>query len=161
MSGTDKFDATVELIRKDDARYDRKAYAFVRDGLDHTVMEMKKIQADRLHKSRHVTGPELLQGLRAHALDQFGPLAQTVLNDWGVRRCTDFGEIVFNLIEYGVFSKTDTDKREDFSDIYDFSEAFVKPFLPSPRPSSSSSPSKRATPPSPSASASSATAEPA
>ena len=63
-------------------------------------------------------------------VDQFGPLAKTVLESWGVRRCTDFGDIVFNLIEYNIFSKTDNDRREDFADIYDFDEAFVKPFRP-------------------------------
>ena len=63
-------------------------------------------------------------------LDQFGPLAKTVLESWGVHRCRDFGEIVFNLIEYRVFSKTDSDRREDFADVYDFDEAFVKPFRP-------------------------------
>jgi uncharacterized repeat protein (TIGR04138 family) len=124
------FNAVVDVIRKEDARYDRKAYSFVREGLDHTVKDMEKKHRERLRKSRHVTPPELLHGLRAHALDQFGPLAQTVLNDWGVRCCSDFGEIVFNLIDYGVFSKTDTDRREDFSEVYDFADAFVKPFLP-------------------------------
>ncbi len=146
------FNAVVDVIRKEDPRYDRKAYAFVREGLDHTVKDMEKKNRERLRKSRHITGPELLHGLRAYALDQFGPLARTVLDDWGVRRCTDFGEIVFNLIEYGVFSKTDTDRREDFSDIYDFADAFVKPFLPR------TPPSPRPVPP---ASASSAAAEPA
>jgi uncharacterized repeat protein (TIGR04138 family) len=125
------FNSVVELIRKEDARYDRQAYAFVRDGLDRTVAEIKKKSADRFRKSKHVTPAELLRGLRAHGLDQFGPLAKTVLHAWGVRRCADFGEIVFNLIEHGVFSKTDTDRREDFADIYEFDEAFVKPFLPS------------------------------
>jgi uncharacterized repeat protein (TIGR04138 family) len=72
----------------------------------------------------------LLQGIRAYALDQFGPLTKTVLNTWGITRCSDFGDIVFNLIEYNVFSKTDSDRREDFADIYDFDEAFVKPFAP-------------------------------
>jgi uncharacterized repeat protein (TIGR04138 family) len=57
-----------------------------------------------------------------------------VLEAWGVRRCRDFGEIVFNLIEYNVFSKTESDRREDFSDIYDFEDAFVKPFQPARRP---------------------------
>jgi uncharacterized repeat protein (TIGR04138 family) len=67
-------------------------------------------------------------------LEQYGPLAKTVLNTWGVKRCSDFGDIVFNLIEYNVFSKTENDRREDFADIYDFEDAFVKPFLPaSPR----------------------------
>ena len=43
----------------------------------------------------------------------------------------DFGDIVFNLIEYNVFSKTENDRREDFADIYTFDDAFVKPFRPS------------------------------
>lgn len=128
------FAEIVTLICKEDARFDRKAYDFVRVGLDHTVKELRKKDASRAEKSRHVTGPELLDGLRIYALDQFGPLTKTVLEAWGVRRCRDFGEIVFNLIEYNVFSKTDSDRREDFSDIYEFDEAFVKPFQPARRP---------------------------
>jgi uncharacterized repeat protein (TIGR04138 family) len=125
------FSEVVVLICKEDPRFDRKAYDFVRLGLDHTVKELRKKDAARAERSRHVTGPELLEGLRGYALDQFGPLAKTVLNAWGVKRCRDFGDIVFNLIEYNVFSKTETDRREDFSDIYDFDQAFVKPFQPS------------------------------
>ena len=128
------FAEIVTLICKEDTRYDRKAYDFVRVGLDHTVKELRKKDASRGEKTRHVTGPELLDGLRVYALDQFGPLAKTVLEAWGVRRCSDFGEIVFNLIEYNVFSKTENDRREDFSDRYEFDDAFVKPFQPARRP---------------------------
>jgi len=131
------FSEIVTLICKEDPRFDRKAYDFVRLGLDHTVKELKKKDAARAEKSRHVSGPELLQGLRAYALDQYGPLAKTVLDSWGVHRCRDFGDIVFNLIEYNVFSKTDSDRREDFSDIYSFDEAFVLPFRPARSPRSS------------------------
>jgi uncharacterized repeat protein (TIGR04138 family) len=128
------FSEIVALICKEDPRFDRKAYDFVRLGLDHTVKELRKKDAVRADKSRHVSGPELLEGLRAYALEQFGPLAKTVLNTWGIRRCRDFGDIVFNLIEYNVFSKTENDRREDFSDIFEFDEAFVKPFQPAKRP---------------------------
>ena len=124
------FAEVVGLICREDSRFDRKAYDFVRLGLDHTVKEFKKKEAARGARSRHVTGQELLEGLRAYALDQYGPLAKTVLNSWGIRRCSDFGDIVFNLIEYNVFSKTESDRREDFADIYSFEDAFVKPFLP-------------------------------
>jgi len=127
------FSEIVTLICKEDSRFDRKAYDFVRIGLDHTVKELRKKDAVRTDRSRHVSGPELLDGLRSYALDQFGPLSKTVLNTWGVRRCRDFGDIVFNLIEYNVFSKTENDRREDFSDIFDFEEAFVKPFQPARR----------------------------
>ena len=129
MSALD-FNSVVEVICKEDPRFDRKAYTFVREGLDCTVKELRKKDRERPRVSRHVTPAELSHGLRGHALDQFGPLAHTVLTAWGVTRCADFGDIVFNLIEYGVFSKTDTDRREDFSDVYSFDDAFVKPFKP-------------------------------
>ena len=124
------FAEIVELIRKEDARFDKKAYFFVRQGLDHTVKNLKKTDSDRAPKSPHVSGRELLEGLRAFALDQFGPLAKTVLDSWGIHQSADFGDIVFNLIEYKVFSKTDSDRREDFANVYDFEEVFVKPFRP-------------------------------
>jgi uncharacterized repeat protein (TIGR04138 family) len=125
-----EFTEIVGLICKEDSRFDRQAYTFVRQALDHTVKELKRKNTERTGKSQHVTGAELLQGIRTYALDQFGPLTKTVLNTWGVQRCTDFGDIVFNLIEYNVFSKTENDRREDFADIYEFEEAFVKPFAP-------------------------------
>ncbi|MGE4112221.1 MAG: Minf_1886 family protein [Burkholderiales bacterium] len=125
-----EFTEIVGLISKEDARFDRKAYNFVRQALDQTVKDLKRKNPERTGKSQHVTGAELLAGIRTHALDQFGPLTKTVLNKWGITRCADFGGIVFNLIEYNVFSKTDSDRREDFADIYDFDEAFVKPFVP-------------------------------
>ena len=125
------FAEIVGLICKEDTRFDRKAYDFIRLGLDHTVKELKnKESSSRAGRSRHVSGPELLEGLRVYALEQFGPLTKTVLESWGIRRCSDFGDIVFNLIEYNVFSKTENDRKEDFSDLYTFEAAFVKPFLP-------------------------------
>jgi uncharacterized repeat protein (TIGR04138 family) len=126
-----EFSEIVGLICKEDTRFSRPAYTFVRQALDHTVKELKRKSPERTGKSQHVSGTELLQGIRAYALDQFGPLTKTVLNSWGIRRCSDFGDIVFNLIEYNVFSKTESDRREDFADIYDFDEAFMKPFAPS------------------------------
>jgi len=128
-----EFAEIVSLICKEDARFDKKAYEFVRQGLDHTVKELRKKEASKAERSRHVSGPELLQGMRIFALDQYGPLTKTVLNAWGVKRCRDFGDIVFSLIEYNVFSKTESDRPEDFSDVYTFEEAFVKPYLPSKR----------------------------
>ena len=125
-----EFAEIVGLICKEDPRFDRKAYDFVRQALDHTVKEVKRKQPERTGKSQHVSGAELLTGIRDYALEQYGPLAKTVLNTWGVRRCSNFGDIVFNLIEYNVFSKTENDRREDFAEIYDFDEAFVKPFQP-------------------------------
>jgi uncharacterized repeat protein (TIGR04138 family) len=121
------FQNAIEEILRHDPRYDRDAYYFVRDGLDHTI----KLRRKSAHGTeRHVTGQELLEGIRSFALQQFGPLTRTVLEHWGVKRCEDFGEIVFNLVEKGVFTKTERDSREDFKGGYDFEEAFEKPFRP-------------------------------
>jgi uncharacterized repeat protein (TIGR04138 family) len=128
-----EFADTVLLICKEDNRFDRQAYNFVRLGLDHTVKELRKKETSGAGRIRHVTGQELLEGLRVYALEQFGPMAKTVFDSWGVRRCRDFGDIVFNLIEYNVFSKTDGDRREDFDDLYSFEDAFVGPYLPAAR----------------------------
>ena len=97
------------------------------------MKELRKKETSRAEKSRHVSGPELLNGIRVYGLDQYGPLTKTVLNAWGVKRCRDFGDIVFNLIEYNVFSKTESDRPEDFADVYTFEEAFVRPFQPTKR----------------------------
>ncbi len=123
----------IALIRKEDSRFDRHAYTFVRDGLEHAVKELKKRDAARARVSRHVTGRELAEGLRDYALEQFGPLAKTVLNAWGVSETIHFGDIVYNLIDYNIFSKTESDRREDFADIYDFETAFERPFRPRAR----------------------------
>ena len=121
-----------EIVRKD-SRYERDSYYFVREGLDFTLKMLKKhTRTQTAH--RHVSGHELLEGLRRYALDQFGPMAKTVLDHWGVRKCDDFGEIVFNMVERGVLGKTEQDKLEDFRGGYDFDEAFVKPYRPTPRP---------------------------
>lgn len=128
-----EFSEIVELICKEDGRFDKRAYHFVRAGLDFTVKELKKRDPDRARKSQHVSGPELLNGMRAYALEQFGPLAYTVLTNWGLTRCSNLGDIVFQLIEYKVLSKTDNDKPEDFGDLYSFDEAFLKPFEPATR----------------------------
>ncbi|HVU18164.1 MAG TPA: Minf_1886 family protein [Candidatus Didemnitutus sp.] len=134
-----EFSEIVELICKEDNRFDRKAYTFVRQALDGTVKELKKKHPERTQKSQHVSGGELLDGIRLFALDQYGPLAKTVLNTWGIERCSHFGDIVFNLIEYNVFSKTESDRREDFAEIYSFEDAFVKPFAATRKSRSSNS----------------------
>ena len=121
------FSEKLGEIFKEDKRYDVDAYYFVREGLDYTLKILKK---GKPGPQRHVAGQELLEGLRRYALDQFGPLGKTVLEHWGVRRCEDFGEIVFNMVEHGLLSKTESDRREDFKSCYDFNEAFRKPFLP-------------------------------
>lgn len=129
----DTYPGTIQQICKEDPRYDRRAYDFVRLGLDYAAKEMTKRDTERARNSRHVTGQELSLGLRQYALDQYGPLAKTVLAAWGIQACEDFGEIVYNLIEYGLLSKTESDKKEDFAGVYTFDEAFVQPYQPAHR----------------------------
>lgn len=128
MSQGKDFGEVVDLIRKEDPRFDRAAYFFVRQALDATLKGLKKKESER--PSNHVTGQELLDGIREFALEQYGPLTMTLLEQWNVRSCADFGDIVFNLVDYGVLGKTENDRPEDFNGGYDFKEAFVRPFQP-------------------------------
>jgi uncharacterized repeat protein (TIGR04138 family) len=121
------FEEALAKIQAKDPRYHGDAYMFVRDALDYT---QKTIGTDSRKRVRHVTGQELILGIRDHALQQFGPMAKTVLEDWGITRCEDFGEIVFNMIEVSWLAKTSKDSRADFANGYDFDDAFRKPFLP-------------------------------
>ena len=122
------FHETLDQIIAEDQRFDKEAYVFVREALDFTIKLLKKDRSK--NDARHVTGQELLDGIRQHAIKEYGPMTKTVLNSWGVRSCDDFGEIVFNLVEKGILGKTDQDRREDFHRGYDFEEAFVRPFRP-------------------------------
>jgi uncharacterized repeat protein (TIGR04138 family) len=135
---TANFDEALDQIVQQDTRYNRDAYLFVREALDHTQKLVNKAAKTETRaaeqtaegKVRHVSGQELLAGIRDYALEQFGPMTLTVLNEWGVRRCEDFGEIVFNMVENHLLAKTKKDSREDFKGGYDFEEAFRHPFLP-------------------------------
>lgn len=124
------FIEVVDLIIREDGRYHKGVYFFIRKALDHTLKQVKKDLDIQDKGTRHVSGAELLEGIRQYALEQFGPLTRTVLHHWGVSKCSDFGDIVFNLVDFGVFGKTEHDNPEDFSGGYDFVEAFEKPFLP-------------------------------
>ncbi len=138
------FEEALAKIQAKDPRYHAEAYLFVREALDHTQKTTGKDSRGRI---RHVTGQELLQGIREFALRQFGPMTMTVLEEWGVRRCEDFGDIVFNMVEVGWLAKTDKDTRADFADGYTFEEGFRKPFLPTSKQPLPASPAKPAPPP--------------
>jgi len=92
------FEEALELILAKDPRYTRDAYLFVREALDRT---QQTIARRTLEEVRHVTGQELLAGIRDFALSEFGPMAMMVLSEWGIRTSRDFGEIVFNMVENG------------------------------------------------------------
>lgn len=121
------FDEVVEQLCAQDPRFARDAYHFTREALDFT---QKLISRENKGSVRHVTGQELLEGIRQYALQQYGPMTATVLEEWGIKNCRDFGDIVFNMVESGLLAKTDRDTRDDFQSGYDFTEAFRKPFWP-------------------------------
>jgi len=121
------FNEALAIILKADTRYPKDAYVFLRLALDFSIKSLNKPDHG---PARHITGRELLDGIRLYALQEFGPLARTVLAAWGITRTEDFGEIVFNLVSHGILGKTEQDKREDFTDCYSFHDAFTVPFLP-------------------------------
>src|SRR5690606_34101129 len=81
-----------------------------------------------LEKPRHISGAELAEGARALAIDQFGPLARTVLEHWGIHSTADLGEIVFALVEAGILVAEPEDRIEDFVGLFDFEEAFDRDY---------------------------------
>ncbi|MEZ6129920.1 MAG: hypothetical protein R3C59_14655 [Planctomycetaceae bacterium] len=104
-------------------KYHSNAYQFVFAALRHM---QGKLGRDRNNvNSGHISGPELLDGIRELALQHYGLMTISVFADWGVRGTVDFGHIVFELIECGEMRKTDDDHLEDFVDVYDFHTAFV------------------------------------
>ena len=121
------FPEVVKEIHQKDDRYAKGAYFFIREALDHTLKSLDK--NSRKNKG-HVSGEELLEGIRSFALDRFGPMTLTLMNHWNIRQCRDFGNIVFNLVEFGILARTDNDSLEDFEGGYNFQEAFESPFLP-------------------------------
>ncbi len=122
-----QFEQSVVSILKRDKRFDPQAYFFLKDALDYTL---KRIADANDGQARHVSGPELLAGFRDFALEQFGPMASTLMKEWSIRKCQDVGDMVFNLIEEQVFGKQESDKKEDFSEVFDFEASLVTPFLP-------------------------------
>ncbi len=119
------FEEAVEQSMANDSRYEPEAYVFVRDALH---VASAKFRADG--PDQHVSGQELLEGARIHALAEYGPMAWFLLQGWGILRGEDIGNIVYNLIEVEYFGRNDGDSIEDFAGGFDFEEAFSHPFLP-------------------------------
>jgi uncharacterized repeat protein (TIGR04138 family) len=119
------FSEVVDQIVDQDPRYEKEAYFFLKEALEFTLKLLNREQAD---PSSHVTASQLMDGFRQLVLREFGPMAMTVLDYWRVTSAEDVGNLVFALIDAGVFGKTDSDNLEDFSGLLDFRAAFVTPF---------------------------------
>ncbi|HEY4759325.1 MAG TPA: Minf_1886 family protein [Thermoguttaceae bacterium] len=141
----DPSDSFVALLQEDQ-RYRLEAYIFIYEALDYAqnVLGMGAEKSrdpspreESAHESaeageRHVTGQDLCEAIRLYALHQYGYMAKTVLNSWGLCSTSDFGEVVFNLIRIGKMKKTPSDTRLDFDNIYDFDSAFRDDFRITP-----------------------------
>ena len=138
----------VEKLLRDDRRYKLEAYAFVFEALNyaHEVLGLgaerpseeeatakrAKEKAKEKEKEKHLTGQQLCEAIRVYALEQYGYMAKTVLNSWGVHKTGDFGEIVFNLIRIKQMKKTREDRREDFENVFDFETGLTQSFKITP-----------------------------
>lgn len=118
---TDPREKLLQAIRED-GRYPPEAYQFLHDGLEYTTRRVFGEQAP--DESQHVSGQQLCEGLRDLALERWGALAKVVLGSWNIRRTRDFGEMVYFLIGLGLMGRQESDRIEDFDDVYDFDEAF-------------------------------------
>jgi len=110
----------LERLGNRNPRYHRKAYLFLLSAL-HVVLA-------ELDEPRHVTGEELAHGVRKLALRQYGPMARTVLEHWGIHGTEDLGEIVFAMVDCGVLIKREEDSRESFRGLFDFEEVFERDY---------------------------------
>ncbi|MCH2123548.1 MAG: hypothetical protein MK165_02070 [Pirellulaceae bacterium] len=119
----------IELL-KSDRRFKVEAYHFVRESLAyaHNVLKMGASGKSASEDVRHLTGQQLCEAIRRFALEQYGMMAEIVLNEWGIHSTGDFGEIVYNLIGIEVMKKSESDRREDFDDVYSFDKAFREDF---------------------------------
>lgn len=122
----DSIERRIRTVRRRDRRYASDSYEFLLEALDYTLVTLGK---DRLTgEARHIDGRDLLQGIRCLASQQFGPMAPVVFRRWGIESTTDFGELVFNLVDAGLLSRRAEDSRLDFADGYDFDIAFDSDF---------------------------------
>ena len=111
-----EFYSIVDQICDVDPRYKSDAYEFVMEALAYTQKKFKR--------SKHVSGEELLEGIKQLLMHKFGPLTLLVLKHWGITCTADFGNIVFNLVDNKVLSKDSDDKVDSFQNGYDFCEVF-------------------------------------
>lgn len=117
----------AEIVRRD-PRYAYEAYEFVFAALAHTQQMLGRVPPEsggEGERQYHVKGPELLRGICDLALRDFGLMARTVFRRWGIERTDDFGEIIFNLIDANLMSKTDDDSRQDFHNVFDLDEVLL------------------------------------
>lgn len=124
--------AMRDLLAEDE-RFKIEAYQFIRESLQYahenfSLDDVTEPTSGDKPTPRHVTGQQLCEACRLYAREQYGYLAKIVLANWGIHETSDFGELVYNLIRIEQMRKSDTDRREDFDDVYSFEDAFEPEF---------------------------------
>lgn len=123
--------STLSKTESTGLKYHTDAYRFIDSALRFTQKRLDRLprsNEDFDEESAHISGPELLDGLRELALQEFGLMTIPVFRHWGVRSTDDFGRIVFDFIERGAMRKTDQDQVTDFFAVYDFEEVFDRDY---------------------------------
>lgn len=116
-----EFRRKIEELAAREGRFASSAYFFVSAALGETVKRLGRSREKDVRR-RHISGRELAEGAAEFAREQFGSLAYFVLRDWGVKTTRDIGDIVFGLIDIGLFSKTEEDSIHDFDNVFDLRE---------------------------------------
>ena len=134
---------SIRQLLEEDTRYTLEAYQFVREALAYAndVLQMSGEETmdeteETAEVEHHLSGQQLCEAIRQYAVEQYGYMTQVVLKSWGITCTSDFGEIVYNLINIKMMKKSPHDRREDFDDVYDFDQAFREDFRITPPPAS-------------------------
>jgi uncharacterized repeat protein (TIGR04138 family) len=110
-------------------RFHHDAYQFLSAALRHSQRMLGRVPRQEDDEDEaHVSGGELLDGVRDLAQRQFGLLAPTVFRHWGIQCTEDFGRMVFELIDRGEMKQTENDHLSDFIDVYDFDNEFDRDY---------------------------------
>src|SRR5690606_27120249 len=139
------YQAMYHLLQSD-PRYKFEAYQFVREALAFAHEHLQMTESPQrvrqpvtppsgeqppptpVSSGQHITGQQLCEACRQYGIQQYGYLASMVLGSWGVHSTSDFGEIVYNLIRIEQMRKSESDRREDFDEVYSFDTAFEPHF---------------------------------
>ncbi len=119
-----KFRETVEEIVREDPRYSPEAYEFISKVVVYTMLNLGRDKAS----NHHISGKELLEGLRQYAIQEFGPMAWDILKNWGLTDSMAVGNVVFKLVDRKLLGKSENDTMMDFKNGFDFEKAFSDPF---------------------------------
>ncbi len=92
-----------------DTRYRRDAYGFILSTLEFHHSKTSDVG--------HIPAVELAQSVAELAIMKYGPMAEAVLDHWGIRSSFDVGTVVYNLIDIGILAKDDEDSLDDFAQL--------------------------------------------